>query len=81
MYASSNLAAVADDFDAETVNQWITEKGAVRLALRNSVNIKQDSDPDSLVEKFKVWSRYGIKTTVRGKARMVRVITTGADAE
>lgn len=81
LYASSNLTAAADDFDAETVNCWITEKGAVRLALRNSVSIKQDSDPDSLVEKFKVWSRYGIKTTVRGKARMVRVIIQGAAAE
>jgi hypothetical protein len=81
MYASSNFAAAADDFDEETVNCWITEKGAVRLALRNSVSIKQDSDPDSLVEKFKVWSRYGIKTTVRGKARMVRVIIVGATAE
>jgi hypothetical protein len=45
------------------------------------VNIKQDSDPNSLVEKFKVWSRYGIKTTTRGKARMVRIITVGAVAE
>lgn len=81
LYASSNLTAATDDFDAETVNCWITEKGAVRLALRNSVSIKQDSDPDSLVEKFKVWSRYGIKTTVRGKARMVRVIIQGASAE
>lgn len=81
LYASSNLTAAADDFDAETVNCWITEKGAVRLALRNSVSIKQDSDPDSLVEKFKVWSRYGIKTTTRGKARMVRVIIQGAAAE
>lgn len=81
LYASSALTAAADDFDAETVNCWITEKGAVRLALRNSVSIKQDSDPNSLVEKFKVWSRYGIKTTVRGKARMVRVIIQGAAAE
>lgn len=81
LYASSVLTAAADDFDAETVNCWITEKGAVRLALRNSVSIKQDSDPDSLVEKFKVWSRYGIKTTVRGKARMVRVIIQGSAAE
>ena len=81
LYASSLLTAPADDFDAETVNCWITEKGAVRLALRNSVSIKQDSDPNSLVEKFKVWSRYGIKTTTRGKARMVRVIIQGAAAE
>lgn len=81
MYASSNLTAAADDFDAEAVNCWITEKGATRLALRNSVEIKQDSDPDSLVEKFKVWSRYGIVTPTRGKARMVRVIIQGAAAE
>lgn len=81
MYASSNMANAANDFDAEAVNCLITEKGAIRLALRNSVEIKQDSDPNSLVEKFKVWSRFGILTPTRGRARMVRVLIQGAAAE
>jgi hypothetical protein len=81
MYADSTLTASADKFGAESVNCWITEKGATRLALRNSVEIKQDSDPDSLVEKFKVWSRYGIVTPTRGKARMVRILIQGSPTE
>lgn len=81
MFALSTLTAAADKFGAESVNCFITEKGAIRLALRNSVEIKQDSDPDSLVEKFKVWSRYGIVTPTRGRARMVRVIVQGTAAQ
>jgi len=81
MFASSNLTAAADKFWAESVEALITEKGAIRIALRNSVEIKQDSDPDSLVEKFKVWSRYGLKVPTRGAARMCRVSIQWSAAE
>lgn len=81
MFASSNMTAAADDFGAESVEALITEQGAIRIALRNSVEIKQDSDPDSLVEKFKVWSRYGLKVPTRGKARMCQVSIQGDAAE
>jgi len=73
MFASSNLTAAADKFGVEAVEAMVMEKGAIKLALRNSVEIKQDSDPDSLVEKFKVWSRYGVAVTSKGKAKMVRI--------
>jgi len=81
MYASSNLTATDDKFGAESVECLITAKGAIRIALRNSVEIKQDSDPDSLVEKFKVWSRYGLKVPTRWAAKMCRVSIQGAAAE
>ena len=80
-YASSNLTATSDKFGAETVYAFITAKGAIRLALRDSVQIKQDSDPDSLVYKFKVWSRFGLKTPTRGKAKMCYLAIQGAAAE
>ena len=81
MYASSKLTASDDKFGAESVESLITEKGAIRFAIRNNVEIKQDSDSDSLVEKFKVWSRYGVATPSRWKTRMCRVSIQWAAAE
>lgn len=81
MFSSSAFTAPANKFGAESIDTFITAKGAIRAALRNSVEIKQDSDPDSLVEKFKVWSRYGLVVPTRGKAKMVRVSIQWSAAE
>lgn len=81
MFASSALTAAADDFDAEAVNCWILEKGATRLALRDSVEIEEQTITGTLAKQYLVWSRYGKKTTTRGATRMVRVIIQGAAAE
>lgn len=81
MFARSTLTAVADKFGAETVNCMVVEKGAIRLAMRNEVTIKQVSDDTNLVEKFKLYSRFGVLTPNRGRQRMARICVEGTPAQ
>jgi len=81
LLASSSMTAAANDFQAQTINCAIMEKGAIKMALRDSVRIKQVSETKNLVENFMVWARYGLKTPVRGQERMVRIAIQSAAAE
>lgn len=81
LLASSSMTAAANDFQAQALNCAIMEKGAIKMALRDSVKIKQVSQTANLVENFLVYARYGLKTPVRGKERMIRVVVQSAAAE
>lgn len=81
LLASSSLAAAADDFRVQALNAVVMEKGAIKLSIRDSVKIKQQSKNGTLVEEYLVYARYGIKTTVRGGQRMVRVLLSSIAAE
>jgi hypothetical protein len=76
---SSNLAT--NDFQAETLVCFVGEKGAIKLSLRDSVRMKEKEVGKNLVTTILIWSRYGIKTTTRGKARMCRVLIQSTPAE
>jgi hypothetical protein len=57
------------------------EKGAIRMALRDSVKIKSVEQVANLVTNYMVYARYGLKTPQQGKDRMVRILLTSKAAE
>lgn len=81
LLAVSSMTAAANDFRVQALNCAIMEKGAIKLSIRDSVKIKQQSKNGTLVEEYLVYARYGIKTTVRGAERMVRVLISSVVAE
>ena len=81
LLASSSMTAAANDFRVQALNCAIMEKGAIKLSIRDSVKIKQQSKNGTLVEEYLVYARYGLKTTVRGAERMVRVLVSSISAE
>jgi hypothetical protein len=76
---SSNTGT--NDFQAETLVCGVMEKGAIHMSLRDSVRIKEKEVAKNLVTSILIWSRYGKKTTTRGKARMCRVLVQSTPAE
>lgn len=76
---SSNIGT--NDFQAETLVCFVGEKGAIKLSLRDSVRMREKEIAKNLVTTILIWSRYGIKTTTRGKARMCRVLVQSTAAE
>lgn len=81
LLASSAMTAAANDFRAQAINCAIMEKGAVKMALRDSVKIKEVEATDTLVTNFMVYARYGLKTPQSGKDRMIRISIQSAAAE
>jgi hypothetical protein len=81
LLASSSMTAAANDFQAQAINCAIMEKGAVKMALRDSVEIKQVEAVDTLVTNYMVYSRYGLKTPQSGKDRMCRIVIQSVAAE
>lgn len=78
---SSLLTAAADDFRAETCDNVVMEKGSIFLALRKNVEIEMRLEPGNLQKNYFVYARYGLKTPVSGKERMVRVVIEAKSAE
>ena len=81
LLATSNMTAAANDFRAQGINCAIMEKKAIKMALRDSVRIKQVEETKNLVTNFMVWSRYGLVTPKNGKKRMVRIVIQSVAAE
>ena len=79
--ASSVMTNASNDFQAQAINCAIMEKGAIRMALRDSVKIKEVEAVDTLVTNYLVYARYGIVTPQSGKDRMVRILIQSAAAE
>ncbi len=79
--ASSSMTAAGNDFRAQALNAVIMEKGAIKMALRDSVRIKVTPTDDSLVNRFMVWSRYGLLVPKSGKNRMIRIVLESLPAE
>lgn len=79
--ASSTMTNASNDFRAQAINAVIMEKGTIKMALRDSVRIKNVPAQKSLVERFMVWSRYGLLVPKSGKNRMIRVVLESLPAE
>jgi len=81
LIASSVMTAAANDWQAETLNCGIMEKGAIWMALRDNLKVRDAREPKKLVTNYTVLTRYGIVTPASGKERMVRVAIQSAAAE
>lgn len=81
LVASSAMTAAANDWAAETLNCAIMEKGAIWMALRDNLKVRDAREPKKLVTNYTVLTRYGIVTPNAGKERMVRVAIQSAAAE
>ena len=81
LMASSAMTNASNDFQAQAINAAIMEKGAIKMALRDSVRIKEVEQASNLVTNYLVWSRYGLKTTTRGAEKIVRISIQSAAAE
>lgn len=81
LLAKSSMTNASNDFQAQIINCMIVEKGAIKMALRDSVKIKDVEAVDTLVTNFMVYARYGIVTPQSGKDRMCRIALESAAAE
>ena len=81
LIASSVMTNASNDFRAETLNCGIMEKGAIWMALRDNLKVRDAREPKKLVTNYTVLTRYGIVTPASGKERMVRVCIQSAAAE
>lgn len=81
LIASSVMTAAANDWAAETLNCAIMQKGAIWMALRDNLKVRDAREPKKLVTNYTVLTRYGIVTPESGKERMVRVCIQSASAE
>lgn len=73
MYPRSSMTTAANKFGAETISCLVMEKWAINLAMRDEVTIEKDRAPNKLVDLFKVYVRYWIKTTTLWARKMCRV--------
>ena len=81
LIASSTMTNASNDWAAETLNCAIMEKGAIYMALRDNLKVRDAREPKKLVTNFTVLTRYGIVTPESGKERMVRLAIQSAAAE
>lgn len=81
LLAKSSMTNASNDFQAQIINCMIVEKGSIKMALRDSVKIKDVEAVDTLVTNFMVYARYGIVTPQSGKDRMCRIALESAAAE
>jgi hypothetical protein len=81
LIASSNMTNASNDWAAETLNCAIMEKGAVWMALRDNLKVRDAREPKKLVTNYTVLTRYGLVTPHSGKERMVRIAIQSAAAE
>ena len=79
--ATSSMTAAANDFQAQVVNCVVMEKGAIKMALRNSVKVASARETKNLVTNYFIYARYGLKVTTRSKERMVVVPVVSKAAE
>lgn len=81
LIASSVMANASNDWAAETLNCGIMEKGAIYMAIRDNLKVRDAREPKKLVTNYTVLTRYGIVTPESGKERMVRLAIQSAAAE
>lgn len=77
---SDNTGAV--DFAVQTTNACIMEKGAIKMALRNSVKVTSRENPKNLAVNWFIYARYGLKVTTRSKEKIcvIPLVTAAAEA-
>ncbi len=81
LIAQSSMTAAANDFGIQTTNCVIMEKGAIKMALRNSVKVDIRPTSDKLCDNYFIWARYGLKVTTRSKECMVVIPVVSQAAE
>ena len=81
MSCVSSMTNASNDFQAETLNCAIMEKGAIWVALRDNVKVIDRDEPKSFVTNYFWLTRYGITTPYAGKERMVRIAIQSRSAE
>lgn len=81
LIASSVMTNASNDWAAETLNCGIMEKGAIWMAIRDNLKVRDAREPKKLVTNYTVLTRYGIVTPESGKERMVRIAVQSAAAE
>jgi hypothetical protein len=75
------MTNASNDWAAETLNCSIMEKGAIWMALRDNLKVRDAREPKKLVTNYTVLTRYGLVTPASGKERMVRIAVQSAAAE
>jgi hypothetical protein len=75
------MTNASNDWAAETLNCGIMEKGAVYMAIRDNLKVRDAREPRRLVTNYTVLTRYGLVTPDSGKERMVRLAIVSAPAE
>lgn len=77
---SQVMTSGSNKFGAQVVNACIMEKGAIKMALRNSVSVDARDEPLKLVTNYFIYARYGLKVTTRSKERicLIPLITQAA---
>lgn len=79
--ASSSMTAAANDFDAQVTYCAIMEKGAIKMAIRNSVRVEPRDVSNNLVTNWHIYARYGVSCPTRAKERIVVIPVVSASAE
>lgn len=80
LFASSDMTAAANDFQAQAKNAVLMEKGWIKLAMRG-VKIEERKESLNLAINTFIYARYGLKVTVRGSERMCRISLLDLAAE
>lgn len=79
--ATSTMTTAANDFQNQITYYSIMEKGAIKMALRNTVKVEPRDRSDNLVTNWHIFARYGISVTTRSKERMVAIPVISKAAE
>jgi len=80
--ASSSMTNASNNFAVQVTYNTVMEKGAIKMALRNSVKVDSREKSDGLVTNYFIYARYGLKVTTRSKERMcvIPVVSQAAEA-
>ena len=81
LMATSTMTTAANDFQNQITYYSIMEKGAIKMALRNTVKVEPRDRSDNLVTNWHIFARYGISVTTRSKERMVAIPVISKAAE
>lgn len=80
LFASSSMTAAANDFQAQTINAILMERGAIKLAMRG-VFMEDRKETKNLAVNTFIYCRYGLKVTTRGSERMCVIAIQNLPAE
>ena len=80
LFATSSMTAAANDFQAQTINAIMMERGWIKLALRG-VKMEERKETKNLAVNTFIYARYGLKVTTRGSERMCVIAIQNLAAE
>lgn len=81
LMCTSSMTNASNDFRAQVTNACIMEKGAIKMALRDSVKVVSRENPKNLATNWFIYARYGLKVTTRSKEKIVVIPLVSASAE